>query len=72
VYPVLAILVGFYGFVLARLYWGPFYLHTLAWFLLAIVMKLTPEWAPLEYAVLAASGSVPTVVDLLRAARRGE
>jgi serine/threonine-protein kinase len=72
VYPVLALLSGFYGFVLARLYWGPIYLHVLAWFLLAIVMKLTPEWAPLENAVLSAGLNVPLGVAMLRAGRRGE
>jgi serine/threonine-protein kinase len=67
VYPVLAILAAFYSFVIARLYWGPFYLHALAFFLLAIVMKLAPEWAPLEYAVLAAGMNVLAGVGLLRA-----
>jgi serine/threonine-protein kinase len=67
VYPVLALLVSFYSFVLARLYWGPFYLHALAFFLLALVMRLTPEWAPLEYAALAVGLNVTAGVALLRA-----
>jgi len=51
-YPALALLTGLYHFVLARLYWGPLYLDGLVFYLLAIVMKLTPEWAPLEFAVI--------------------
>jgi serine/threonine-protein kinase len=52
VYPPLALLFGLYHFVVGRLYWGPMYLSGLIYLLLAAVMKLSPEWAPLEFAAL--------------------
>jgi serine/threonine-protein kinase len=66
-YPALALLCGFYHFVIARLYWGPFYQVGLAYCLLAFVMKLKPEWAPLEYAVLNGGHSLATGLVLRRA-----
>ncbi|HYV35874.1 MAG TPA: hypothetical protein VE988_09240, partial [Gemmataceae bacterium] len=32
--------------------WGRMYLYALAFYLLAGIMKLAPEWAPVEFAVL--------------------
>jgi serine/threonine-protein kinase len=65
-YPALALVSGLYHLVVARLYWGPMYLYGLAYFLLAVVMKMTPEWAPLEFAALSTSISVAVGVVLRR------
>jgi serine/threonine-protein kinase len=62
-YPALALLGGLYHLVVARLYWGPMYLYALAYYLLAVVMKLRPEWAPLEFAAL--SGGISVAVGFL-------
>jgi serine/threonine-protein kinase len=72
VYPVLAVLSALYCYMIARLDWGPIYLPALAFFLLAIVMKLTPEWAPLEFGVLSAGLGLAVGVAVLRAVGRGE
>jgi serine/threonine-protein kinase len=69
IYPPLAILCGVHQFVLARLYWGPVYLYAVAYFVLAFVMKLQPEWAPLEFGVVFAIINVLTGVMLRRAVR---
>jgi serine/threonine-protein kinase len=70
-YPALALLCGFYHVVIARLYWGPFYLPALAYYLLAVVMKFKPEWAPLEYGILAGAHSLFSGLVMLRY-RKGE
>jgi hypothetical protein len=57
VYPTLCLLCGLYYFVVARLYWGPMYLHGVVYYVLALVMVLTREWAPLEFAVVSAGHS---------------
>jgi serine/threonine-protein kinase len=57
VYPTLCLLCGLYYFVVARLYWGPMYLHGVAYFVLALVMVLAPAWAPLVFAVVSAGHS---------------
>jgi serine/threonine-protein kinase len=57
VYPTLGLLCGLYYFVVARLYWGPMYLHGVVYYVLALVMVLTPAWAPLEFAVVYAGHS---------------
>jgi serine/threonine protein kinase len=51
-YPAVAVLLGVGYFVQASLFWGRFYLLGLAFFALAIVMQLTPRWAPLEVGLL--------------------
>jgi serine/threonine-protein kinase len=58
VYPPLGLLCGLYYFVVARLYWGPLYWHGVAYYVLALVMVLTPAWAPLEFAVVSAGNSL--------------
>src|SRR5262249_45632001 len=68
-YPVFALLSGLYHLIVARLYWGPMYLNGLAYYLLALVMKLKPEWAPLEYAALVTAHSIANGLVLRRYAR---
>jgi serine/threonine-protein kinase len=58
VYPTLGLLSGLYCFVVARLYWGPMYVHGVVYYVLALVMALTPAWAPLEFAVVYAGHSL--------------
>jgi hypothetical protein len=41
------------------------YLNGLVYYLLAAVMKLTPEWAPLEFAVLSGGQSLASGLALL-------
>jgi serine/threonine-protein kinase len=65
-YPVFALLSGIYHLIVARLYWGPMYLIGLAYFLLALVMQLKLEWAPLEFAVLVAAHSIGNGLVLRR------
>jgi serine/threonine protein kinase len=69
-YPALALVSCLYCFILARLYWGPLYMHGLAYLALAFVMKLKPEWAPLAFATLYAILSVVSGIIFLVAARR--
>jgi hypothetical protein len=57
VYPTLSLLCGLYYFVVARLYWGPMYWHGVVYYVLALVLALTPAWAPLEFAVVSAGHS---------------
>jgi serine/threonine-protein kinase len=49
VYPYLATLTGFLVFIQGGLFWGRLYLAGLGYFVLAFVMRLSPEWAPLEF-----------------------
>jgi serine/threonine protein kinase len=51
-YPAVAVLMGLGYFVQGSIYWGRFYLLGLVFFVLAIAMRCTPEWAPLEMAFL--------------------
>jgi serine/threonine-protein kinase len=69
-YPALALLCGLHQFFLARLYWGPVYLYALAYYVLACVMRLRPEWAPLEFAVVFAVINVSMGVMLRRAEKK--
>jgi serine/threonine-protein kinase len=48
-YPPLAVLTGVLVFIHGSLYWGRCYLAGLAYFVLAVVMRASLEWAPLEY-----------------------
>jgi serine/threonine-protein kinase len=57
VYPALALLCGLWYLVVARLYWGSMYLHGTIYYVLALIMVLTPAWAPLEFAVVSAGHS---------------
>jgi serine/threonine-protein kinase len=50
-YPALALLTGLVVFVHGSLFWGRQYLVGLAYFALALLMRLWPAWAPLEFAV---------------------
>jgi hypothetical protein len=49
VYPYLAALTGFLVFIHGGLFWGRLYIAGLAYYALAFVMRLSPEWAPLEF-----------------------
>jgi serine/threonine-protein kinase len=51
-YPFIAALFGVFTFVEGSLYWGRFYVISLAWFALAFVMKLNLEWSPFELSLL--------------------
>jgi eukaryotic-like serine/threonine-protein kinase len=50
-YPALAVLTGLVVFVHGSLFWGREYLVGLAYYALAFLMRLWPEWAPLEFAL---------------------
>jgi len=51
-YPSLAALTGLAFFVMGADYWGRYYLFGVLWLAAAVLMALTPAWAPLEAAVL--------------------
>jgi serine/threonine-protein kinase len=51
-YPAVTALTGLAFFVMGTDYWGRYYLFGLLWLVAAILMALTPTWAPLEAAVL--------------------
>jgi serine/threonine-protein kinase len=68
-YPPLALLCGVHSFVLARLFWGPFYLYALAYCVLACIMKLQPAWAPLEFGIVFAVIHTTNAIGLRRAAK---
>jgi serine/threonine-protein kinase len=65
-YPAVAVLTGVGYFVHGSLYWGRFYLLGLAFFALAIAMRFTPEWAPLEMGFLYGGGQAAAGWWLLR------
>jgi predicted Ser/Thr protein kinase len=50
-YPALAVLTGLVVFVHGSLFWGRQYLVGLAYYALAVLMRLWPAWAPLEFAI---------------------
>jgi serine/threonine-protein kinase len=53
-YPGLAALTGLAFFIMGSDYWGRYYLFGLGYLAGAVVMAVTPAWAPLEMAALAA------------------
>jgi serine/threonine-protein kinase len=53
-YPPWAVVNGLAFLVVGRLYWGRYYLLGLAHFLLALLLPLCLEWAPLVYGVFVA------------------
>jgi serine/threonine-protein kinase len=57
-YPPWAVLNGLAFLVVGRLYWGRYYLVGLAHFLVAMLMPLRLDLAPLVYGALAAAGVV--------------
>jgi tRNA A-37 threonylcarbamoyl transferase component Bud32 len=68
-YPALAVLTGLAFLVMGRDYWGRHYLHGLMWMAGAVLMALTPTWAPLEAAALTAFCLGQIGVFLLRFGR---
>jgi hypothetical protein len=44
--------MGIFLFVQGSLYWGKFYLVGIAWFLLALAMRVKPEWSSIGVALL--------------------
>jgi hypothetical protein len=66
-YPAFAVMLGVGYFVQASLFWGRFYLFGLAFFALAVVMRFTPTWSPLELGLLYAVGQGIVGWSLLRA-----
>jgi serine/threonine protein kinase len=71
IYPPLALVIALHYVLLARLYWGPLYLHGLYYCLLGLLTWLTPEYAPLEWAVAAAAPGVAAGVLLRLGPREG-
>jgi serine/threonine-protein kinase len=65
-YPALAVLTGLGQFVTGSIYLGQAYLLGLAYFALAVVMPFTPDWAPLEMALLFSSTQAALGWYLLR------
>jgi hypothetical protein len=55
IYPALAVLTGLVVFVHGSLFWGRQYLFGLPYYALAILMRLWPVWAPLEFAIFHSS-----------------
>ncbi len=55
IYPALALLTGLVVFVHGSLFWGRQYLFGLAYYALAILMRLWPAYAPLEFAIFHSS-----------------
>jgi eukaryotic-like serine/threonine-protein kinase len=53
-YPGLAALTGIVFFIMGSDYWGRYYVFGLLWLTATVVMALSPAWAPLEAAALAA------------------
>jgi serine/threonine-protein kinase len=70
-YPAVAVLTGMGYFVQGSLYWGRFYLLGMAFFALAIVMRLAPDWAPLATGVLYGAGQGVVGWYLLRKKEEG-
>ncbi len=54
-YPPLAVVVGLTFFVEGRLFWGRLYVMGMGYFVLAAVLPLTLDWAPLLFAVFDAA-----------------
>jgi hypothetical protein len=52
VYPTWMVLAGMAFFIMGSSYWGQCYLIGLAFFLLAVLMPLRIEWAPLEFGAI--------------------
>jgi serine/threonine-protein kinase len=69
-YPPWAVVNGVAFLVVGRLYWGVYYLIGLAHFLVAVLMPLRLDLAPLIYGVFVAVFMSLAAVDHLRTARR--
>jgi tRNA A-37 threonylcarbamoyl transferase component Bud32 len=61
-YPALAALSGMALLAMGSTFWTRHYLFGAAWLLTAVVMPLTPEWAPLEAAVV--GGGITLLISL--------
>jgi hypothetical protein len=70
-YPTLAAITGLAFFALASSYWGMCYAFGTAFFVLALVMTQTEDWAALEFAALWAVVLVTIGVRLRRLHHRG-
>jgi serine/threonine protein kinase len=69
-YPPWTVVNGVAFLVVGRLYWGVYYLVGLAHFLVAVLMPLRPDLAPLVYGVFVAACMSLAAVDHIRTARR--
>jgi len=69
-YPALAVLTGLAFIVMGHEYWGRHYVHGIMWLAGAVLMALTPDWAPLEAAALTAFCLGQIGLFLLRLDRR--
>jgi hypothetical protein len=56
-------------FVQGSVFWGRYYLFGLAFFALAALMVLTPEWAPLEFGLLVSALLGTVGIKLIRLTR---
>jgi hypothetical protein len=69
-YPPWTVVNGVAFLVVGRMYWGVYYLVGLAHFLVAALMPLRPDLAPLVYGVFVAVCMSLAAVDHIRTARR--
>jgi serine/threonine-protein kinase len=69
-YPCFALITGLCYFILGSIAWGYFYAFGLAFFGLAGLMRLTPEWGPLELGLATAGCGVGIGLYLNRLARK--
>jgi hypothetical protein len=69
-FPYFAVITGMAYFILGSIVWGRFYVVGVAFFLLALLMRLGPEWAPLEFALSYGGGQVGIGFYLRSLARR--
>jgi hypothetical protein len=69
-YPPWTVVNGLAFLLVGRLYWGRYYLVGLAHFLVAVLMPLRLDLAPLVYGVFVAACMVSGALDHLQAARR--
>jgi hypothetical protein len=67
-YPLWAILTGSMFFSLGGAFWGRLYLAGLAFFAVAVVMPLRPEWAPVEFGAVLSGIVVGAFLHLRRIA----
>jgi hypothetical protein len=56
-YPVLAVVTGLCYLVQGSVYWGRFYLLGVGYFVLAVIMRLTPDWSAVEMALFQGTGN---------------
>ncbi|HLX61993.1 MAG TPA: serine/threonine-protein kinase [Planctomycetota bacterium] len=68
-YPCFAVLVGLAFFAMGSSYWGKCYVFGVAFFVLAPLMPLKPEWSPLEFGGLSSAVQAYICVHLRQMAK---